>query len=151
MHILKLWKWLFWLVRLDRKLGGMIIWCAFKIFEMVGISIWYGNYSCGNKGLTVHRTIVVKLPLLRAMWAGQGSILRFVIWIDFFLGPWLVEGQFVDISNQIEPTGEVANILQKNLYNASLNKKVSIDACYFAIWLHLIRNVYKLAHIEPRT
>ena len=53
------------------------------------------------------------------MWAGQGSILRFVNWIDFFLGPWLVVGQFIDISNQIEPTGEVANILQKNLYNAA--------------------------------
>ena len=51
---------------------------------------------------------------------GQGSILRFVIWIDFFLGPWLVVGQFIDISNQIEPTGEVANILQKNVYNAAL-------------------------------
>ena len=37
---------------------------------------------------TIHRTIVVKLPLLRAVWAGragQGSILRFVILIDFFL------------------------------------------------------------------
>ena len=79
-------------------------------------------YSCGQKGLTVHRTIVVKLPLLQAVWAGQGSILCFVIWIDFFLGPWLVVGQFIDISNQIEPTGEVANILQKKLYNAALYK-----------------------------
>ena len=58
----------------------------------------------------IHRTIVVKLPLLRAVRAGQESILRFAILIDFFLGPWLVVCQFIDISNQIEPTGEVANI-----------------------------------------
>ena len=64
---------------------------------------------------------------------GHGSIFHFVIWIDFFLGPWLEVCQFIDISNQIEPTGEVANILQKNLYNAALYKKDSFDACYFAI------------------
>ena len=46
---------------------------------------------------------------------GQGSVLRFVILIDFFLGPWLEVSQFIDISNQIEPTGEVANILQKKI------------------------------------
>ena len=68
-------------------------------------------YSRAQKPMcTIHRAYGVKLPLFRAVWAGQGSILPFVIWIDFFLGPWIVVGQFIDISNQIEPIGEVANI-----------------------------------------
>ena len=79
------------------------------------------------------------------MWAGQESILRFAILIDFFLGPWLVVCQFIDISNQIEPTGEVANILQKNLYNAALNKffNSKFDTSPFDfIWLEISKNLH---------
>ena len=57
----------------------------------------------------------VKLPLLKIVWAGQGWILPYVKWLNLFLGPWLIVCQFIDISNQIEPTGEVANILHKNI------------------------------------
>ena len=77
------------------------------------------------------------------MWAGHGSIFHFVIWIDFFLGPWLVVGQFIDISNQIEPTGEVANILQKNLYNAALYQKILsmlFTSPLESIWLEISTN-----------
>ena len=38
----------------------------------------------------------------------------------FFLSPWLLVFQFIEISNQMEPTGEVSNVEQKNLYNALL-------------------------------
>ena len=99
----------------------------------------------------IHRTIVVKLPLLRAVWAGQGSILPFVILIDFFLGPWLVVCQFVEISNQMESNGEVLSLEQIFLFNTILYKMIFLNAQNFAIWLHLIGNFYKLAHNEPRT
>ena len=39
------------------------IWPKIKI----SIKVIKYRYSCGQKGLTVHRTIVVKLPLLRAV------------------------------------------------------------------------------------
>ena len=59
------------------------------------------------------------------MWAGQGLIIPQEKWIHFFLGPWLLVFQFIEISNQMEPTGEVSsNIEQKNLYNALLYKKI---------------------------
>ena len=45
----------------------------------------------------------------------------------FFLGPWLLVCQFIQISNQMEPTGEVSNIEQKKLYNALLYKKNSYE------------------------
>ena len=45
----------------------------------------------------------------------------------FFLGPWLLVCQFIDISNQMETTGEVSSVEQKNLYNALLCKKNSFD------------------------
>ena len=64
----------------------------------------------------------------------------------FVLGPWLLVFQFIDISNQMEPTGEVSSVEQKNLFNALLYKKNSFDLWYFASCLHLIGNVYKLAH-----
>ena len=99
----------------------------------------------------VHRTIVVKLPLLRAVWAGQGSILRFVILMEFFLGPWLDVCQFVEISNQMESNGEVTSIERIFLYNAALYNFFLLNVRYFASWLYLIGNVYKLAHYEPRT
>ena len=71
-------------------------------------------YSRAQKPMcTIHRAYGVKLPLLRAVWAGQGSILPLVKWIDFFLGPWLVVCQFIEISNQMESNGEVLNFEQK--------------------------------------
>ena len=46
----------------------------------------YHRDTVKDKNLcTIHRTIVVKLPLLRAVWAGQRSIICFVILIEFFL------------------------------------------------------------------
>ena len=52
---------------------------------------------------------------------GQGSILRFVILIDFFLGPWLDVCQFVEISNQMESNGAVSNFEMKILCNSVLH------------------------------
>ena len=66
--------------------------------------------------------------------------------MHFFLGPWFLVCQFIDISNQMEQTGKVANILQNNLYNALSNKKKIFDVWYYASCLHLIGNVYELAH-----
>ena len=43
--------------------------------------------------------------------------------IYFFLGPWHLVCQFIEISNQMESTGEVSNVEQKNLYNGLLYKK----------------------------
>ena len=43
----------------------------------------------------------------------------------FFLGPWLLVCQLIEISNQMGPTGEASNIEQINLFNASLYKKIS--------------------------
>ena len=42
----------------------------------------------------------------------------------FFLGPWLLVCQFIDISNQMEPTGGASNVGQKDLYNALSYKKM---------------------------
>ena len=58
---------------------------------------------------------------------GQGLILPLQKWTHFFLGPWLLMCQFIDISNQMEPTGEVSSVEQKKLFNALLNKKKSFD------------------------
>ena len=44
---------------------------------------------------------------------GRGWILPLEKWIHFLLGPWLLVCQFVDISNQMETTGEVSNIERK--------------------------------------
>ena len=59
--------------------------------------------------------------------AGAGLILPLEKWIHFFLGPWFLVCQFIEISNQMEPTGEVSNVEQKKLYNALLYKKISFD------------------------
>ena len=48
-------------------------------------------------------------------------------WIHFFLSPWLLVCQFIEISNQMEPTGKVSNVEQKDLYNALLCKKNSFN------------------------
>ena len=52
----------------------------------------------------------VKLPKLQAVWTGYGRILPLEKLTHFVLGPWLLECQFIDISNQMETTGEVPNI-----------------------------------------
>ena len=69
-----------------------------------------------KKDSTLHRAYGVKLPLLRAVWADQGLILPLEKWINFFLCLWLLVCQFIDISNQIEITGEVSNI-ERFFYN----------------------------------
>ena len=80
-----------------------------------------------RKDCTLHRAIEVKLPLLRVVSTGQEWILSLVKWVHFFLGPWLLVCQFLEISNQMEPTGEVSNVEPKNLYNAKdLTKNVFI-------------------------
>ena len=40
-----------------------------------------------KKDSTLHRAYGVKLPLLRAVWAGQGLILPLEKLLHFFLGP----------------------------------------------------------------
>ena len=77
------------------------------------------------------------------MWTGQGLNLPLEKLSHFFLGPWLLVCQFIDISNQIEPTGEVANILQKNLYNVALYKKILsmlVTSPFDSIWLEISTN-----------
>ena len=75
------------------------------------ITILKSTYTVGEKkDSTLHRAYGVKLPLLRAVWAGQGLILPLEKLLHFFLGPWLLVCQFIDISNQMETTGEVSNI-----------------------------------------
>ena len=76
------------------------------------------------KDWTLHRAIEVKVPWLRAVPARQEWILPLKKWVHFFLGPWLLVCQFTDISNQMESTGEVSNVEQKNLYNGPLYKKI---------------------------
>ena len=50
------------------------------------------------------------------MWAGYGWILLLIKWVHFFLGPWLLVCQFVEISNQMELNDEVWNF---GYYNKS--------------------------------
>ena len=73
-----------------------------------------------KKDSTLHRAYGVKLPYLRAVWAGQGLILPLEKLTHFFLGPWLLVCQFIDISNQTETTGEVSDIERFFLYNRAL-------------------------------
>ena len=81
------------------------------------------TYTVGEKkDSTLHRAYGVKLPLLRAVWAGQGLILPLEKLLHFFLGPWLLVCQFIDISNQMETTGEVSNIKRIFLCNRPLYK-----------------------------
>ena len=77
-----------------------------------------------RKDCTLHRAIEVKLPWLQAVPAGLEWILPLEKWGHFFLGPWLLVCQFIDISNQMESTGEVSNVEQKKLYNGLLFKKI---------------------------
>ena len=98
------------------------------------------------KDWTLHRAIEVKVPWLRAVPARQEWMLPLKKLIHFFLGPWLLVCQFIDISNQMETTGELSNIERIFLYNGPLYKFFLLDVWYFASWLHLIGNVCKLAH-----
>ena len=60
---------------------------------------------------TIHRTIVVKLPYnYEQCVRDRGSILPLEKLTHFVLGPWLLVCQFIDISNQMETTGEVSKI-----------------------------------------
>ena len=105
------------------------------------------DHLWGIKGFNKSLFYRVKLPYLRAVRAGQEWILPIVKWVNFFLGPWFLVYQFIDISNQMEPTEEVSNVEQKNLCNALLYKKYSFDFLSFASCLRfIIWNVYKLAH-----
>ena len=54
------------------------------------------------------------------MSTGQEWILPLEKWKHFLLGPWLFVCQFVDISNQMEITGEVSNIERIFLCNRAL-------------------------------
>ena len=74
------------------------------------------------KDWTLHRAIEVKVPWLRAVPARQEWILPLKKLVHFFLGPWLLVCQFIDISNQMETTGELSNIERIFLYNGPLYK-----------------------------
>ena len=73
------------------------------------------------KDLTLLRAYGVKLPYLRAVSAGTN--VKIVKWIRFFLGPWLLVCQFIEISNQMEVNGDVTNFGWKNLFYTLLHKK----------------------------
>ena len=52
--------------------------------------------------------------------------------VHFFLGPWVLVCQFVEISNQMELTCEVSNLEYKKLYNAlvlGVPPKLSVGFC----------------------
>ena len=83
---------------------------------------------------------------MRAVSARQEWILTFVKWVLFFLGPWLLVYQFIDISNQIEANGHVLNFGKNNLCNSLSYKKIVFEVWDVAIYLHLIENFCKLAH-----
>ena len=52
---------------------------------------------------------------------GAGWILPLVKWAHFFLGPWLLVYQSLEISNQMESNGKVSNFEMKNLCNSVLH------------------------------
>ena len=131
-HILVFWNMITWMVISNPS------------FYLIEFSFTFTVVD--RKDWTHHRAIEVKLPWLRAVPAGQEWIVPLEKWMHFFLGPWLLGCQFIDISNQMESTGEVSNVEQKNLFNGLLYKKNSFNVWYLASCLHLIGNVYKLAH-----
>ena len=75
------------------------------------------------KDWTLHRAIEVKVPWLRAVPARQEWILPLKKLVHFFLGPWLLVCQFIDISNQLETTDKVSNIERIFLYNRAFYVK----------------------------
>ena len=79
------------------------------------------------------------------MSAGQEWILPFVKWVHFFLGPWLLVYQFIEISNQMEANGKVLNFEKKNLYNSVLNKFFHpkfVTSPFTSIWLEISINCH---------
>ena len=87
--------------------GGFPIEIETKISKLITYGL---DTVVDRKDWTLHRAIEVKLPWLRAVPAGQEWILPLEKWAHFFLGPWLLVCQFIDISNQMETTGEVSKI-----------------------------------------
>ena len=88
------------------------------------------------KDCTIHRAIEVKLPLLWAVSTEQEWILSLIKWVHFFLGPWLLVCQFINIFNQMELTGEVLNFghyTKKFFQSLILHQKSPI-------WLEISRN-----------
>ena len=74
------------------------------------------------------------------MCTGHGWILTFVKWLHFFIGPWLLVCQFMEISNQMESNGEVSNFEMKNLCNSVLHNFFypKFDTSPFdSIWLEI--------------
>ena len=72
-------------------------------------------------------------------------ILPLVKWVHFFLGPWLLVCQFIEISNQMEVNGEVTNFGWKNLFNTLLYKNFfsKFETWPFtSIWLEISINWY---------
>ena len=61
-----------------------------------------------NDGIYIHTVGEKKDLTKRYLWSKTILIPEKVIY--FFLCHWLLVCQFIDISNQMEPTGEVANI-----------------------------------------
>ena len=76
---------------------------------MIVVRVLSKIYTSGIKGLHDPPVYGVKLPYLQVVWAGQGWILPLVKLMHFFLGPWLLVRQFIEISNQMEVNGEVSN------------------------------------------
>ena len=74
------------------------------------------------------------------MWADQGLILPLEKWTHFFLGPWLVVCQSIDISNQMESNGAISNFEMKILCNSVLHNFFypTFDTLPFdSIWLEI--------------
>ena len=78
-------------------------------------------YSWGIKGFNKSLFYGVKLPSLRAMWAKNGLSLPLEKLIHFFLGPWPLVYQSIEISNQMESNGVVSNFETKILCNSVLH------------------------------
>ena len=98
------------------------------------------NIQLGNKRIEQNAILEVKLPQLQAVCTGHGWILTFVKWLHFFIGPWLLVCQFMEISNQMESNGEVSNFEMKNLCNSVLHNFFypKFDTSPFdSIWLEI--------------
>ena len=79
-------------------------------------------HTVGKKVFNKTLSMVQNYPNYRRCGVGQGQILPLEKWIHFFLGPWLLVCQFIEISNQMELTGEVSNFERIFLYNRALYK-----------------------------
>ena len=111
------------IVRQNVNYGFMHI-CQVQIFRKIdkqGICMYLKTYSWGIKGFNKSLFYGVKLPSLRAMWAKNGLILPLEKLIHFFLGPWLLAYQSIEISNQMESNGVASNFVTKILCNSVLH------------------------------